>query len=883
MMKYLVSACCIWVLTLQASLAADGRYALILANSEYEFTTPLRNPVNDANAVRERLEALGFEVHSHFDLGYRAMQRAIDGFSDVAQNADTVVIFYAGHAVSLDGRNYIVSTDAAITSAQTIKEEHRLERLLGAGKSARNVIAFIDACRDTPLGLGDDDVATTRSTGSVGISRGLARLSKIDGPANQNRYTVMAAQPGQVAFDGDARNSPFTTALLEHLDAQVTVEQLSKRIMTSVRNATQGKQVPSVMEATMFSDVCLPGSCTQQNDISKEADRSLALLGGAPNVDQLTAFIGLYGGTDASRKAEVMLEKLLAAPSENTNGNQARANRLQARAEAAFFTGINYPKVLEMFIEAGDAGSPFGYIKAAHMLDQGIGIPSDAERAQILAKAVLGAVDESVRTNPKGAYYASLTHNYGLGRPVDKERAFELALMGAEGGEPLAQNAVAINFTRGEGAEKNFKEAEKWYEKALDQGLARAGTNLGDLYRDSTKDYDKAMVAYEKAETMGLAIASAKIGYMYDMGFGVKKDPAKAIEYYETAGRENVPFALNNLGVVYDTARGVEKDYKKAMEYYVRATKADANFALPLENIGRLYRQGLGVPVNREKATEFYEKAAALGLVKGLFFVGEMHRKGEGGPVNMDKARILYERLKEADPKNAKASLGIGHVYAYSDTEFDAAKSIAAYETAGKLGDSYGYLRASRMVRDHVQTTPKEYKRAMTYAKQAAEAGNSYGYVDTGWLYKKAGEYQNAIAEFEKAIKGDRKDGKRDGNYELAKVFRYDLGSESDVRKSIKYFSEAVEHGSSSAAFELGWIKEFYDPKDPAGAAKSYMKSLEMGSRRLLQNDNKPWNRTTARELQKLLKQSGHYTGAIDGQFGSGSWKAVERACGCTA
>ncbi|TIL23272.1 MAG: caspase family protein, partial [Mesorhizobium sp.] len=75
-------------------------------------------------------------------------------------------------------------------------------------------------------------------SGSVG--RGLAKLG-----SGVGSLIAFATQPGNVAFDGSGRNSPFTTALLRHLG---TPGQDITRDLVHVRRdvleATYGKQVP---------------------------------------------------------------------------------------------------------------------------------------------------------------------------------------------------------------------------------------------------------------------------------------------------------------------------------------------------------------------------------------------------------------------------------------------------------------------------------------------------------------------------------------------------------------------------------------------------------------------------------------------------------------
>jgi hypothetical protein len=98
-------------------------------------------------------------------------------------------------------------------------------------------ILFLDACRDNPLAR---NLARSMGTRSVEVARGLARVE-----AGVGTLISFSTQPGNVALDGDGRNSPYTGALVKHLTA--AKEDLSA-ILIDVRNdvmqETRNKQVP---------------------------------------------------------------------------------------------------------------------------------------------------------------------------------------------------------------------------------------------------------------------------------------------------------------------------------------------------------------------------------------------------------------------------------------------------------------------------------------------------------------------------------------------------------------------------------------------------------------------------------------------------------------
>ena len=71
------------------------------------------------------------------------------------------------------------------------------------------------------------------------MTRGLA-------PVNVPSGTLIAfsTKDGSVAQDGDDKNSPFTAALLKHLDAPDDISVVLRKVRTEVKKITNGNQEP---------------------------------------------------------------------------------------------------------------------------------------------------------------------------------------------------------------------------------------------------------------------------------------------------------------------------------------------------------------------------------------------------------------------------------------------------------------------------------------------------------------------------------------------------------------------------------------------------------------------------------------------------------------
>ena len=78
--------------------AHASRQALVIGNAAYT-EGPLKNPVNDARAMDDKLTALGFKVMKVEDLKRQQIGRTLTALAKTLKPGDEVVVFYAGHGV----------------------------------------------------------------------------------------------------------------------------------------------------------------------------------------------------------------------------------------------------------------------------------------------------------------------------------------------------------------------------------------------------------------------------------------------------------------------------------------------------------------------------------------------------------------------------------------------------------------------------------------------------------------------------------------------------------------------------------------------------------------------------------------------------------------
>lgn len=240
------------VLSLGATPAlAQKRFAFVVGNGDYANVTKLPNALNDANATRSMLQEAGFDITPALNHSLAGLRSALDVFVDKVRRGGpdaTALVYYAGHAVQLDGANYLLPTDIRPQIGSNIAEQSLslsdiLRRLDGAG--AKSKIAILDACRDNPFA--GRQVARGLALQIVdGANEGIsseAGLARID--SGSGTFVAFATSPGSTAADGTGANSPFTTAFLrEAREPGLAVEQIFRRIRLAVYDSTNGTQIP---------------------------------------------------------------------------------------------------------------------------------------------------------------------------------------------------------------------------------------------------------------------------------------------------------------------------------------------------------------------------------------------------------------------------------------------------------------------------------------------------------------------------------------------------------------------------------------------------------------------------------------------------------------
>ncbi|MCY7351676.1 MAG: caspase family protein [Cytophagaceae bacterium] len=195
------------------------RLALIVANEKYP-KSQLKNPVNDGRAVKAQLEDLGFLVTFKENLTLRELTQTINTFMTDLDDKNVGLVYYAGHGLMIDGENFLQPVDADPPAESEVQWEcYHLSRLIArmeeVNPNGANLV-FWDACRINPYrswrrGAGEKVYASMQP--AVGT------------------MIFYATEKGKPAYDGNEKNSYFTSELIKHINQpNVEIRELVDRI-----------------------------------------------------------------------------------------------------------------------------------------------------------------------------------------------------------------------------------------------------------------------------------------------------------------------------------------------------------------------------------------------------------------------------------------------------------------------------------------------------------------------------------------------------------------------------------------------------------------------------------------------------------------------------
>jgi uncharacterized caspase-like protein len=263
------------LLTLDPSVscadAIASRAALVVGNQNYANVTPLRNAIQDAQDMCDTLKRMGYAPTCKYDVATAAaLKSLVHSFVGALPAKSAVVLYYAGHAIQLNGTNYLVPVGVApLTDGSVSKETVSIADLMDELETAKSYVnvVVLDACRNDPW------AGTTHRA-----IAGLAPITRIP----LNTIVFYATGYGGFAGDGDGKNGVLTAHLLAALskpglDEYEVFRETSLGVQDdSVRahGLIQAPERHSNFTGEFCFSTCMEKINRKDLDDLKEADRS---------------------------------------------------------------------------------------------------------------------------------------------------------------------------------------------------------------------------------------------------------------------------------------------------------------------------------------------------------------------------------------------------------------------------------------------------------------------------------------------------------------------------------------------------------------------------------------------------------------------------------
>ncbi|MFB2549815.1 caspase family protein [Ensifer soli] len=877
---------------------AAGRVALVIGNSNYQSAGLLRNPANDARAVGAALARLDFDVMLATDLGKSAFQTTLADFAEKSEGADLALIYYAGHAMELKGSNFLIPTDAKLSSDSRVAfETIDLDDVLSAVAYVKGLkIVLLDACRNNPFLEG-----MRLKGGNRAVSRGLAVPKEPD----NGLLISYAAAAGTVASDGDGDHSPYAAALLKNMETPgLELAMMLRRVRADVKEATENRQTPFEYGSLPDREVYLVPPAAGQPAPKAEGAEVSALSTAYPRAaapQDACRDAGTHWAAIRDKNSKAFYEEHLSLFGACAFASLARAEMARlaeeslAGAETAcdrLAAGPDDPQriasVAGLDLAAVDPAAAVPACKEATER-----FPGEARlffqygRSLAAGKDHPGALWQYRKAADLGSVAAmfaiGLQYDGGEGVGADPAEALAWYRKAAGLGHAMAMNNIGYFYDEGRGVAVDKAEAAVWYRRAADFGNALAMLNLGFLHAQGqgvARDDAAAMEWYRRSASLGNARAMNNIGYFYDEGRGVPVDKAAAADWYRRAADLGDPLAMVNLGRQYELGAGVAQDDAEALVWYRKG--ADLGNAMAMNNIGFFYDEGKGVPADKDQAMAWYVKSADLGNALAMFNVGTQYEFGDGVAQNDAQAFQWYVKASEAGHAGAMNKVGFFYDVGRGTTT-DKDQAMAWYRRSAEGGESAGMFNVGVQY-EYGDGVPQDYAEAMVWYRKAADLGHATAMNNIGFFYD---EGRGVAADKAEAMTWYRKAadlGEALAMYNIGVQYEQGDGVAKDGGEAMRWYARSADGGNTSALRSIAVLYHNGDgvTQDYAEAARYVEQALRRGDEPTHQEmrDGQPWSPEFRRALQQRLRGAGQYQGAIDGRFGASTYAAMDGVFG---
>ena len=455
----------------------EVRNALLIANNIYSGNIPsLANPVPEALALKRKLEEIGFKVTLLENGDKYDMEEALFNFEKICKKEGGLAFFhYGGHAVQIDGKNYLIPSHAKVESIGQVDSNCVNVQDIMASMQANENIVVLDSCRDNPFtdwneekeaesssdnpppnkkqedtsdvpSKSSSDSTSKKTRGLVANKRGLATIRR----SPKNSIVIFSAEAGEPAQDG-----VYTPSLMQYIkEKNIDLKDMLAKVRLEVQKRTQDEQTPGEYNQ-LVTKIYLGG-------LDSDSDEG----------EQIMGTLDLSTRTPCNIKLSHSMIRSAIVNAELASGVPTRFE---------FPTGSYNLKII---YKDGKAEHRTGVIRQGK---------SEVEKLTYLSKEQIAFYLAEAEAFFKGIN----------GKVQNLRKAFEYYKLVATEEDSKAEFAIGYYFEMGQCVAKNEEEAFEWYNKSAKKGNGEAMLRMAIFYHygkgDVTIDYKKARKWYEKA------------------------------------------------------------------------------------------------------------------------------------------------------------------------------------------------------------------------------------------------------------------------------------------------------------------------------------------------------------------------------------------------
>ena len=326
-----------------------GRKALSIGINDYT-AKPLRLCVNDATAMHNALQRMGFDCQLVTNCDIDGFHRATRTFLSSLEPGDLAVFYFAGHGTEASvlqagkhrSSNWLLARELPPDNAHLPRCAIDAHSLLAEmdGRGTKFNAFILDCCRDDPLPSG------YRSQGG-----GLARMDP------KGSIVAFACQPGEKAVEmpGDA-HAVFTEHLLKHIETPgLEINKLFIRVGNAVRAATRGLPVvqkPYINHALEVEDACLvPADAERDAQQKRKAvDDAEALV----RQERKVVLAANAGGPSCAAGTSAMRSVSAGGSTSSSLGSAVPANQMDTSSSLPVLTPLKLKNRIKKWAESDD-------------------------------------------------------------------------------------------------------------------------------------------------------------------------------------------------------------------------------------------------------------------------------------------------------------------------------------------------------------------------------------------------------------------------------------------------------------------------------------------------------------------------------------------------